>query len=74
MRRVLRPEARVAIALRKQRQGKGADPHAHGATQEDVVALLAMLEHLGFTGVDSQEHDFGRETLATILAAAPRRM
>lgn len=71
LRRVLRPEARVVIALRKQRQSGSVDPHAHGATQEEVAALRETLEHLGFTGVDSQEHELGRETLVTILGATP---
>ncbi len=44
-RRVLRPEARVVIVLRKRRRSGGVDP---------------------------QEHELGRETLVTILAATPQ--
>ena len=71
LRRVLRPDARVVVALRKQRQGTGADPHAHGATNEEVAALRATLMELGFTGVEGPEQEFGRETLVTIVAAVP---
>jgi hypothetical protein len=42
------------------------------ATQEEVAALRATLEDLGFTGVGSQDHELGRETLVTILVATPK--
>ena len=70
LRRVLRPAGRVVIALRKQRQSAGADPHAHGATAAEIDALRTMLEELGFTAVDAPEHELGRETLVTIRAVA----
>lgn len=72
MRRVLRPGARVVVGLRKQRQGAGADPHAHGATDDEVAALCATLGDLGFGGVESKDHELGRETLVTIVGAVPR--
>ena len=72
LRRVLRPGGRVVIALRKQRQSAGADPHAHGATADELAALCTTLEALGFAEVDALEQEFGRETLVTILAALPR--
>lgn len=71
LKRVLGPEARMVIALRKQRQCAGADPHAHGATEGEVAALCATLHDLGFREVESQDHELGRETLVTILAATP---
>lgn len=70
LRRVVRPDARVVIALRKQREGAGADPHAHGASPDDIESLCAMLKDLGFAAVDAQDHELGRETLVTIVATA----
>ena len=60
----------IVIALRKQRQGAGVDPHAHGATSEQVAPCAPLLE-LGFTDVEAPDHEFGRETLVTIVAAVP---
>jgi SAM-dependent methyltransferase len=68
IRRVLRPGGRVLIALRMQRAGGGADPHAHGATEADIAGLRATLGRLGLVNVSSREHDLGRETLAVISA------
>jgi ubiquinone/menaquinone biosynthesis C-methylase UbiE len=70
VRRVLMPEARTVVALRKQRQGSGVDPHAHGATAEQVASLCALLEELGFRDVEASDHELGRETLVTISATA----
>jgi len=71
VKRVLGPEARVVIALRKQRQSAGADPHAHGASEGEVADLCATLQDLGFRDVGSRDHELGRETLVTILAVTP---
>jgi ubiquinone/menaquinone biosynthesis C-methylase UbiE len=71
LKRVLAPQARMVIALRRQRPSPGADPHAHGATEEEVAALCATLRDVGFREVDSQDHELGRETLVTIVAATP---
>ena len=68
--RVLRPDARVVVALRKQRQSAGVDPHAHGATAEQVASLCALLEELGYRDVEASDHELGRETLVTINASA----
>ncbi len=68
VRRVLRPGAKVVVALRKQRQGGGADPHAHGVTEAEIAGLRALFGRLGFVNVASRDHDLGRETLVTISA------
>ena len=70
LRRVLRPDARVVVALRKQRQSAGADPHAHGATAEQVASLCALLEELGYGDIAAGDHELGRETLVTVCATA----
>lgn len=72
LRRVLQPGARMVIALRKQREGGGADPHAHGATEAGIAALCATLGDLGFRAVESNDHELGRETLVTIVGIAPQ--
>jgi ubiquinone/menaquinone biosynthesis C-methylase UbiE len=70
LRRVLRPGARVVVALRKQRQSTGGDPHAHGASAEQVASLCTLLRELGFRDVEARDHDLARETLVTITAIA----
>ena len=72
LRRVLGPGARIVIALRKQRESGGMDPHAHGATAAGIAALCATLGDLGFRDVASNDHELGRETLVTIVGIAPQ--
>jgi ubiquinone/menaquinone biosynthesis C-methylase UbiE len=72
LRRVLRPGAHMVIALRKQREGGGMDPHAHGATKAEITALCETLGDLGFRDVGSKDHELGRETLVTIAAVVPQ--
>jgi len=72
MRRVLGPGGRLVVALRRQRQGGGVDPHSHGATEAEIEALRAMLDDLGLEGVAAVDHELGRETLVTIMGSVPR--
>lgn len=73
MLRVLAPGATMVVALRKQRQSGGVDPHTHGVTDEEVAGLCTTLEDLGLVGVGSRDCDMGRETLVTIVGAVPER-
>jgi ubiquinone/menaquinone biosynthesis C-methylase UbiE len=60
--RVLEPGGRVVLAERVQRPGR--DPHAHGASEDELDAFGVLLTQVGFTSIRRIEHELKRETLA----------
>ncbi len=66
--RVLAPGGVAALADRRERPGAHRDPHARGASADDLGALRGVVLAAGLDEVRIEEHDLGREILAIVLA------
>jgi ubiquinone/menaquinone biosynthesis C-methylase UbiE len=69
LRRVLRPGGRLVLAQRRFRADTGRlDRSRFGMTDEQLAALLATLERVGFRDVDVREQEIAGETIAALRA------
>jgi ubiquinone/menaquinone biosynthesis C-methylase UbiE len=67
--RVLRPSGRLVLAQRRFRADAGSlDRSRFGMTDEQLAALLATLERVGFHDVDVREREIAGETIAALRA------
>jgi ubiquinone/menaquinone biosynthesis C-methylase UbiE len=69
--RVLEPGARCLLAGRIQRSGR--DPHANGASDEQLASFVTLLSETGFAAIERTNHALRRETLAIFHAHTARR-
>jgi ubiquinone/menaquinone biosynthesis C-methylase UbiE len=68
--RVLEPGARCLLAGRSQRPGR--DPHANGASDEELASFVTLLRETVFTAIERTNHLLRRETLTIFHAQTPR--
>jgi ubiquinone/menaquinone biosynthesis C-methylase UbiE len=66
--RVLESEGRLTLAMREQRPDAGRDPHARGASEEELNRLTDLLFELGFEAVALGRRERSRETIALLEA------
>jgi ubiquinone/menaquinone biosynthesis C-methylase UbiE len=69
IRRVLAPDGRLVVGVRMRRAEAGVlDPSRYGLTDDQLAALVATLEQVGFRDVAAQPQVVARQTLATVTA------
>lgn len=71
--RVLRPLGRFVLARRLQLEENRLDPHAHGATEEELEAFERLLREAAFVDVRRNEQRFRREAIVLISGRRPER-
>jgi len=69
IRRVLEPGGRLVLAQRMHREGAGCfDRSRFGMSEDRVGEIASTLERVGFERAALRWRDFGRETIAVLLA------
>ena len=73
LRRVLRPEGRLLLALRMRRENAGRfDRSKHGMTDERLAQIVAAAERAGFRDLETVRREIRGESLTAILARVSR--
>jgi ubiquinone/menaquinone biosynthesis C-methylase UbiE len=67
--RVLRPHARLVLALRMRREAAGRfDRSKHGISEERLARVVAALEAAGFRQIETRRREIRGESITAVLA------